>query len=719
MNTRRFSLFRLGLLWAVVLGLSLWAVWLPAQVAVSPWKSPYVTFTDTNGVPLVGGCVFTYVGGTSTPLATYTDSSGVPQNPNPVILDATGSAKIWLGPSTYKFAIWSAGGTNCASGALQWTVDQVPGNIFNNTTVTGGTWSGGTITGAAISGGTITGAAITNSTIDSSPIGQTTPASGSFTSVASALNSMTFSSTPVFNAGAFGYFTMTLTNNVTSSSITGGTNGQYVTWNICQNGTGQTIGGITTGFTFAWPANFTDPPVINPILNACTIVQAYYNGGFWYTTSTSPQVIYGNFDTVPYSATPIFPATSYSNFAITLSANVTSSTLTGGVVGQVVTIDVCENATGTWTFIWPTNLLNAPPVSASASSCTGVAAVFNGTNWLTVSSSSVTSTTPITGNLDRIPFTATPTYSTSGFSSFEMTLSGNVTSSAIAGGTTGQLISIVLMQGSSTTTAPASAPTVSTLTTGGALPGTTTYFAKCAYLFGTVESLPSAEATETTGSGATNSITYNCPVSAGVTTYKFYIGTGTGAENFFFTTSSASYIQVGVPSTGTPGLPLTGSIYTVSWPANLINPPIMSTGIGASTGLIALFDGTNWITVGVSGSGSVSVNCTTTGCYRQNPDGSYEEWGITSTFGGADAGTATFTWPHAFTNVLSLFPLFGPTNCTASTSLSTCASGGGGSAGAVYQCAISTPSLTAPVIAWWSINTVASGSACYYHVTGQ
>lgn len=617
---------------------------LAAQVAVSPWKSPHVTFTDANGVGLAGGCVFTYTGGTSTPLATYTDSTGSTPNANPVILDSTGSANIWLGPFTYKFAIWSFGGTNCASGALQWTVDEVPGNVFNNVTIDGGAWSGGTITGAAISGGTIFGTAITASTIDGSPIGQTTPASGVFTSLAAGFDPMTFSSTPVFPAGSFGYFAMTLTNNVTSSTITGGTNGQLATWNICQNGTGQTIGGITTGFTFAWPANYLNPPIVTPILSGngqpnCTIATAYYDSGFWTTVSTSTQLLVANFDTVPYSATPIFPAQSYSHFAIILTGNVTSSTITGGNIGQLATVDICQDGVGGHTFVAPTNLLRAPPMSAGASSCIGVVAVFDGTNWNTVANSSATTTTPLTGNLDVIPFTPTPIYSTENFSSFEMTLTGNVTSSSISGGVAGQLIQIALTQGTSSTTAPVSAPTFSTLTTGGSLPGTTAYFAVCSYIFGTTESLPSAEATETTGSGSTNSITWNCPTFSGVTTYKFYIGTGTGAENHFFTTSSSSFIQIGVPSTGTPGIPFTTGSFTVAWPTNLINAPPISTSIGATTGLIALFDGTNWITVGTSSStsgiGITQTNCLTTAC----------------------AGGSTYGFGTVYTNALAV-PVF-------------------------------------------------------------
>lgn len=57
---------------------------------------PVLKFTDVNGVPLAGGLVYTYVTGTTTPLATYTDSTGTVANPNPVVLDSTGAASIWI-----------------------------------------------------------------------------------------------------------------------------------------------------------------------------------------------------------------------------------------------------------------------------------------------------------------------------------------------------------------------------------------------------------------------------------------------------------------------------------------------------------------------------------------------------------------------------------------------------------------------------------------------
>lgn len=686
----------------------------PAAFAqgVVPFRSSRATFVDSNGVPLAGGCIFTYLGGTSTPQATYTDYTGGTPNTNPVILDSSGSAVIWLGSNTYKFIAFSFGGTNCATGSQQWSVDQIPGDAFLNGTISGATIVNPTITGGTDSGTGISGAVIAASNINSSAIGGTTPAAGAFTNLSAVLNAMTFSSTPVFAAGSYGYFTMTLTNNVTSSTITGGQTGQQITFDVCQNGVGQVVGGQTTGFTFAWPASYPNPPVVNPVLNSCTIVTAFFNGANWVTLSSNTQLMVGNLETLAFTSTPVFPASSYSNFLLTLTGNVTSSTIGGGAVGEVATLDICQNATGTYSFVWPTNLLNAPPVQANANSCTSVIAVYNGSNWNTVASSSTSTTTPLTGNLDQIPFTATPIYAAANYSSFAMTLSGNVTSSSISGGATGQLISIVLTQGSSTTTAPTSAPTSSTLTTGGALPGTTTYYAKCAYIFGTTESLPSAEQPQATGSGSTNTITWNCPSFAGVTTYKFYIGTGTGAENYYFTTSSSSYIQIGVPSTGIPGIPFTSSTYTVAWPANLINPPLMANGIGQTTGLTAVFNGTNWTVIGTAGVNQSGVICGGAGCYRQNTDGSYDEWGTTPSFGTATSGNFSMTFPHAFTTLASITVVFSANTCNGG-GVGGAACSGGGSAGTFYMCAIGTPSLTAPTGFFSSTNTVTGGSCSY------
>lgn len=78
-------------------------------------------FFDSNGDPLAGGLVYTYIAGTTTPLATYSDQEITP-NANPVVLDANGEADIILAAvSTYKIVLKNS------VGVTQWTVDNVAG----------------------------------------------------------------------------------------------------------------------------------------------------------------------------------------------------------------------------------------------------------------------------------------------------------------------------------------------------------------------------------------------------------------------------------------------------------------------------------------------------------------------------------------------------------------------------------------------------------------
>lgn len=63
-------------------------------------------WTDANGNPLAGGKIYSYQAGTTTPQATYTDQGGGTPNANPVVLDASGWAPMWLDPElSYKFVV--------------------------------------------------------------------------------------------------------------------------------------------------------------------------------------------------------------------------------------------------------------------------------------------------------------------------------------------------------------------------------------------------------------------------------------------------------------------------------------------------------------------------------------------------------------------------------------------------------------------------------------
>lgn len=90
----------------------------------------YQHFYDANGIPLIGGKLYSYEAGTSWPLATYTDQGHATPNPNPVILDSAGGASVFITNAGYKFRLEDANGN------VQFTVDQIyliePGAIGSN-----------------------------------------------------------------------------------------------------------------------------------------------------------------------------------------------------------------------------------------------------------------------------------------------------------------------------------------------------------------------------------------------------------------------------------------------------------------------------------------------------------------------------------------------------------------------------------------------------------
>lgn len=98
-----------------------------AQQNFSLMSDPHHIFVDKNGRPLSGGKVYTCSAGVTcpgNPQATFTDSSGTVQNANPVVLDYTGYASIWLAQGAYKIVVTDA------NGVQQWTQDNITGSTF-------------------------------------------------------------------------------------------------------------------------------------------------------------------------------------------------------------------------------------------------------------------------------------------------------------------------------------------------------------------------------------------------------------------------------------------------------------------------------------------------------------------------------------------------------------------------------------------------------------
>lgn len=88
---------------------------------------------------------------------------------------------------------------------------------------------------------------------------------------------------------------------------------------------------------------------------------------------------------VSYSATPAFTVSASSTpqmFAMTLTGNVTSSTLTttSAMAGQTIGFILTQDGSGSHAFAWPSNVLGACAISSTASISTTVTGVFDGSN---------------------------------------------------------------------------------------------------------------------------------------------------------------------------------------------------------------------------------------------------------------------------------------------------------------------------------------------------
>jgi len=129
------------------------------MASLSP--TPKLQFFGTDGLPLVGGKLYTYAAGTTTPLATYVDHTGTTTNTNPVILDSNGQANVWLPETTsFKYILKTAAETTL------YTVDYVSIPLTTNSFASPPAIGTGTPNSATFTTLNVTGAAIFESTAD-------------------------------------------------------------------------------------------------------------------------------------------------------------------------------------------------------------------------------------------------------------------------------------------------------------------------------------------------------------------------------------------------------------------------------------------------------------------------------------------------------------------------------------------------------------------------
>ena len=112
--------------------------------------SPKLQFFEANGVPLVGGKLYSYAAGTTTPLATYTSSAETTFNTNPIILNARGETEVWLGSPLYKFKLTTAADVEI------WTVDNIGAPTIVDASVTTAKLADASVTTAKLADASVT-----------------------------------------------------------------------------------------------------------------------------------------------------------------------------------------------------------------------------------------------------------------------------------------------------------------------------------------------------------------------------------------------------------------------------------------------------------------------------------------------------------------------------------------------------------------------------------
>jgi len=114
---------------------------------VAPWGK--FTGLDNDGNPAASGYLYTYVAGTTSAITTYSNVGLTTPNTNPVLLDASGRATIYLSSaSAYKFVLTTSAGVtlweqdNITVAAPESTVTQILGGTGITITSTGGRGTG-------------------------------------------------------------------------------------------------------------------------------------------------------------------------------------------------------------------------------------------------------------------------------------------------------------------------------------------------------------------------------------------------------------------------------------------------------------------------------------------------------------------------------------------------------------------------------------------------
>jgi hypothetical protein len=174
--------------------------------------------------------------------------------------------------------------------------------------------------------------------------------------------------------------------NLTNPSGTGGVafgNGAgNIVATVSSAGLGTFNAGVTTPLQLASTVATGTAPLM--VASITPVANLSLSGGAG--SSVSVAKLSTPVNVVTFSATPTFNASLGNTQKITLTANVTSSTLSNATAGQTINFLICQDATGSRTFVWPTNVKGAMTIGSTLSTCSAQDFIFDGTNAYAVSS---------------------------------------------------------------------------------------------------------------------------------------------------------------------------------------------------------------------------------------------------------------------------------------------------------------------------------------------
>lgn len=295
-----------------------------------------------------------------TPLASlFTDSTGVTPLANPVISDGNGNFFFYAASGTYTLYYHDPFG-------------RIPDEIFPDQALT--TQGGGTVTSVAVTVPaelSVAGSPITTSgTIAISKVNQNAnkvyagPTSGG--AAAPGFRSLVSADLPA-GVGTVTSVTLAVSASALFTASVTGTNP------------------ITASGTFTLNLAFANQ---NPNLVLAGPASGVSAGPISARALVTADI--AGVTAVAFSATPTFDASTFAmpTFTMTLTGNVTSSTVTNPIAGQTIKFVLKQDATGSRTFAWPANFKGASAIGPEANSFSVQDFVYDGTNWRAIGAGS-------------------------------------------------------------------------------------------------------------------------------------------------------------------------------------------------------------------------------------------------------------------------------------------------------------------------------------------